>query len=646
VRSQAKTHFETGTPGYDRSARALGGDAKTYRPDIDGLRALSILLVVGYHAIPMLVPGGFVGVDIFFVISGFLITGIILTEIDAGTFSPARFYARRVRRIFPALIVVLLVTYLIGWFVLLPEPYALLGRNLVASVAFASNLFQLGQTGYFAPDAAENPLLHLWSLGIEEQFYIFWPPVLLLIARSKHLGSYLLGIAAISFCACVIPDWGRAWSFYSPMSRAWELMVGGLIAERQLRLGYGLGVHFRGSDDLPAIVGAVLIGISAIGLSGESRYPGVLALLPTIGAALIIVSPKSCINRLLLARRSMVWIGLISYPLYLWHWPILSYLSILRNGVPNFLEICVAVAISVLLAWLTFRFIETPIRHGRNAVPRLVLGLAALGMAGIVTVTASGFESRFSPDILAIARLAPQNNIGLRNPCFVRALDTQLDTNCVEPGNAPLLFVWGDSTAAALYPGLENAEQRFSFRLAYLGEPGCAPILASVVATRCDKINAAAFGLIKSLHPDVVLLHAMWGKNNDLARLTDTIGQLKALKIPRIVILGPVPVWKRTLPHSIVNAYRLNGFAPDRIATGVSGQNVDLAMEAFSKSADVEYISAYQVFCNTEGCLTRVGPAAEGVVVTDIIHLSESGSQYLVDAIANRLLLRSATDNR
>ncbi len=202
-----------------------------YRPDIDGLRALSILLVVGYHAAGSFIPGGFIGVDVFFVISGFLITRIILAQMAAGTFSLAGFYARRVRRIFPALLIVLTVTYLIGWFVLLPEAFALLGKNIVAGVLFVSNLFQLTQVGYFAPDASENPLLHLWSLGIEEQFYIFWPPLLLALTTSRRQQWWIAGIAALSFGASLLIFFGfKEWSFYSPIPRAWELLAGALIA--------------------------------------------------------------------------------------------------------------------------------------------------------------------------------------------------------------------------------------------------------------------------------------------------------------------------------------------------------------------------------------------------------------------------------
>src|SRR5882757_9972282 len=198
-------------PGYEH-------DTTPYRADIDGLRAVSILLVVGYHALPWLVPGGFIGVDIFFVISGFLITRIILTQLKAGTFSSMEFYARRIRRIFPALIVVLAVTYLIGWFVLLPDGFSLLGKSTAAGVAFVSNLFQLTQLGYFAPDAAENPLLHLWSLGIEEQFYIFWPPLLWVLLGSKRRGFWMAAVAVASFGVSLMIFFGyKELSFYSPI---------------------------------------------------------------------------------------------------------------------------------------------------------------------------------------------------------------------------------------------------------------------------------------------------------------------------------------------------------------------------------------------------------------------------------------------
>ena len=620
-----------GVRGGDQSPRKV---ETRYRADIDGLRAVSILLVVAYHAQPWLLRGGFIGVDIFFVISGFLITRIILSEAKAGTFSSLAFYARRVRRIFPALIVVLATTYLIGWIILLPDGFALLGKSTAAGVAFVSNLFQLNQTGYFAPDAAENPLLHLWSLGIEEQFYIFWPLLLVLLLGSKYRRIRIAAIAAASFGLSLLIFLGlKEWSFYSPLPRAWELLAGGLLASSQVegvaRQSSPLRENLLSAAGLAAIIGA------AAALNKESLFPGAWALLPVLGAVLIIIAPNSTVNRVLLSSRAMVAIGLISYPLYLWHWPLLSYLGIIRNGVPNAIEIWAVVIVAFILAWLTYRFVEIPLRRQPKAVAGLSFALLAVGLAGIATAANSGFPLRFPAEIRAIAMLAPQSNDGFGDKCFLEGPGARLDANCIEQGDKPLLFLWGDSTAAALYPGLKRAEETVPFRLARFAVPGCAPILAASVS--CDGNNDLVFGFVKSSRPDIVLLHAMWDRTHNLDRLAATIEQLKALKIPRIVILGPVPLWKRTLPLALVNAYRLTHVIEDRISAGVTGAGSDEQMRSFSQAHGVEYISAWRVLCDGNGCLTRVGPTAEEVVTTDIVHLSNAGSKYLVEKIEGDL---------
>jgi peptidoglycan/LPS O-acetylase OafA/YrhL len=620
-----------GVRGGDQSPRKV---EMRYRADIDGLRAVSILLVVAYHAQPWLVQGGFIGVDIFFVISGFLITRIILSEAKASTFSSLAFYARRVRRIFPALIVVLATTYLIGWFILLPDGFALLGKSTAAGVAFVSNLFQLHQTGYFAPDAAENPLLHLWSLGIEEQFYIFWPLLLVLLFGSKYRRLRIAAIAAASFGLSLMIFLGlKEWSFYSPLPRAWELLAGGLLASSQAEGAPRQSSPLR--DNLLSAAGlAAIIGAAAV-LNRESLFPGAWALLPVLGAVLIIMAPNSTVNRVLLSSRAMVAIGLISYPLYLWHWPLLSYLGIIRNGVPNAIEIWAIVIVAFILAWLTYRFVEIPLRRQPKAVPGLSFALLAVGLAGIATAANSGFALRFPAEIRAIAMLAPQSNDGFDDKCFLETPGARLDANCIEQGDKPLLFLWGDSTAAALYPGLKRAEETIPFRLARFAVPGCAPILAASIS--CDGNNDLVFGFVKSSRPDIVLLHAMWDRTHNLDRLAATIEQLKALKIPRIVILGPVPLWKRTLPLALVNAYRLTHVVADRISAGVTGAGSDEQMRSFSQAHGVEYISAWRVLCDGNGCLTRVGPTAEEVVTTDIVHLSNAGSKYLVEEIEEDL---------
>lgn len=595
--------------------------SENYRPDIDGLRAVSILLVVGYHAYPWLLPGGFVGVDVFFVISGFLITRILLTP---GGVPLATFYARRIKRIFPALIAVLLITYAIGWVILLPQPFRLLGENIVASALFASNLFQLGQAGYFAPLAVENPLLHLWSLGVEEQFYIFWPLALGLLTRSPHRRWYILGAILVSLGASAIlartyPDW----AFYAPVPRAWELLIGGLLAEANL-------VRKASSSVLGAI-GLGAIAGSALLFDRSMPFPGALALVPVLGAALVIVSPNAVTNRMLLSSRPAVLLGLISYPLYLWHWPLLVYLGILRHGVPNFLEIWIAILAAVALSILTYRFIELPVRHRRNVVPALSSSLASIGAIGLVTIASAGFVWRFPPELQAIAAVSTEDNPAFRDHCFLDAPGSSFDASCIEQGDKPLLMLWGDSNAAALYPAVSAASRQASFRVARFTAPGCAPILDAGPNAACADSNRKAFALIAASRPDIVVLHAMWGFDNDLKKLGSTIAALRSAGVGRVVVLGPPPVWKRTLPHAIINHYRFAHELPDRLGTGVSGPAEDELMADFGKSAGVDFVSLRKVLCDQGQCLVRT-PAGE-VIATDAIHLSPGGAKLVVEII-------------
>jgi peptidoglycan/LPS O-acetylase OafA/YrhL len=545
--------------------------AKAYRSDIDGLRAVSILAVVWYHAFPPVVPGGFVGVDIFFVISGYLITRIISAELAADAFSILAFYRRRIRRIFPALIVVLATTFAVGWLVLLPGDFRLLGDNMVGGAGFFANLVQLRGQDYFSPDAAANPLLHLWSLGIEEQFYIFWPLLLILL---KHRRFAVLAISAMAIGSfvrnCYLASDHQAIAFYSPETRAWELLAGALLARQGAERMRYLRVI---PDDVKATVGTLLI-VLAIGLlNSTSSYPGWRALIPVTGAVLLLDARGSVVNRRLLSHPFMVFIGLVSYPLYLWHWPILSYLGILRGNDPTVLEKLLAVAVAFVLACGTYRFIERPIRRHRSPVLGLALAMSLMGGIGLCTVLASGFGFRFSPEISQIASLPAKSNAGFRPTCFVEPDEdfSQRQERCIEAGSAPLVFVWGDSTAAALYPGLKQAQQHHSFRVAQFTAASCPPIIGAQGSPQCIAANRETFDTITRTRPDVLLLQAMWSDHTDFQGLRDTIVGLKRLGTARIVIVGPVPYWKRTLPFMLVNAYRLQHRLPERIASGVSG---------------------------------------------------------------------------
>jgi peptidoglycan/LPS O-acetylase OafA/YrhL len=387
-----------------------------YRPDIDGLRAVAVASVVAYHAFPWLLPGGFIGVDIFFVISGFLITTILLQSQMAGDFSYRDFYARRIRRIFPALVLVLAATLLFGWYVLLSGEFSQLGKQITGGAAFVANFVFWGESGYFDTAAETKPLLHLWSLGIEEQFYIFWPLLLGLAWRRRWpILRVILAIAVLSFLVNVLMVHShRAAAFYSPASRAWELMVGGILACMRLRTGQS-SVATPWRSHLQSVVGVGLIVLGLVTTRSDKAFPGWWALLPTLGAvSCIAAGPKGVLNRYLLSSRPMVWIGLISYPLYLWHWPLLVYARIVVGGElePSAGIRGAMVLAAVLLAWATYRFAERYVKtHPAPGMLRALAGTgAAVAVAGLVIFAGLPQPRNNSPALQAVADAMLEDN--------------------------------------------------------------------------------------------------------------------------------------------------------------------------------------------------------------------------------------------
>ena len=449
-----------------------------YRPDIDGLRAVSILAVVLYHAFPRVLGSGYIGVDIFFVISGFLIGGLISAELAAGTFSFARFYTRRVRRLFPALILVVAFTLIVGWHLMFAEEFRLLGRHAFAASLFVANFPPMGEIGYFDREGHSKPLLHLWSLGIEEQFYFVWPILAVLTRRSRR--TFLLVTVAIAIVSLALNVTSNApgLAFYQPWTRFWELAVGVLVAHLPLRLS------LQGRN-ICCGVGLVLIAIvaTAAPLTG---FPGWWTTLPVGGAALVIASgPDTMLGRRVLASPPMVFIGKISYPLYLWHWPLLAFTWIACGSFPPAYLIDIMVAASFVLAWLTYEFVEKPARFGlsaRRVVGICVPSMAVLGALGFATMTLDGMpERKVARENLALAE-------DTRPPLQTRQSDGSCETPygiardenviCQASVPRPTMLVIGDSVAMAFYSGI--SAKRVAADAALIAttsphwvEPGC-----------------------------------------------------------------------------------------------------------------------------------------------------------------------------
>lgn len=378
------------------SHSAFGPDK--YRADIDGLRGIAVLAVVAYHAFPRVVRGGFVGVDVFFVISGFLISSIIFSRHLQGRFSFLDFYDRRIRRIFPALIVMMVAVLVFGWFGLLAQEYQQLGKHVVSGAGFFLNFVFWGEAGYFDAAGEVKPLLHLWSLAIEEQFYILWPFLLAMVWKRRLGLLWLTGIIAVlSFAGNVLTVRSSpSAAFYLPFTRFWELMIGCLLAYLSLQ---------RPQPDprfgnLKSCLGLTLLAASIAALDRSVPFPGWRALFPTVGAALVIAGgPNAFLNRRLLSDRGLVWFGLISYPLYLWHWPLFSLAHIVGGAPPETDVKLILVLVAVFLAWLTYAFVERRLRYrARSALTSLVL-LAAMGLvgtAGGVVFATKGMANRDS----------------------------------------------------------------------------------------------------------------------------------------------------------------------------------------------------------------------------------------------------------
>jgi len=342
----------------------------SYRPDIDGLRALAVLSVVLFHAFPEWIHGGFIGVDIFFVISGYIISSIILKDLENQTFSFSNFYIRRIKRIFPALLTVLISCLVFGWFFLLADEYKELGKHAFGASTFTNNFMLWQESGYFDNQSESKPFLHLWSLSVEEQFYLLWPFFLWIAFKWKKHLSITLSFLAFGFTFLhfyiFYPD--RIAAFYAPQARFFELLIGASIAFKHIRLkAHDLerGNKFR---SIQSWVGLALILIGIQITTKQSHFPGWFALLsPVLGAAMVIDNQKnSWLNKYLFSKKIIVWVGLISFPLYLWHWPLISFAFIIESQTPSLYIRIGLVILAFILAALTYYFIERPIRFSSN----------------------------------------------------------------------------------------------------------------------------------------------------------------------------------------------------------------------------------------------------------------------------------------
>ena len=657
-----------------RAGRDLG-----FRKDINGLRALAVLGVVAFHADRTLVPGGFAGVDVFFVISGFLITRIILSECAAGRFSLTMFYAKRARRILPALILVVSLVWIVGWFRAAPTQFRDIGGGLLGNSYFTVNFWLLrlaGVGGYFGPDSSAKPLLHLWSLSIEEQFYLVWSVLLFALFRltRKLVLAVVVGIFLASLTACVIlTPIDPIGAFYLPWTRGWELALGALVAYREVFLLEAWPYPARNVANIGAGLGVALM-LGAFFLMSEAQpFPGWRAAIPTAGCALVIAHPRSLVGDVALGNRVAGFFGVISYPLYLWHWPLFAFAHIWPGVIPTPAVMLALAAVAVVLAALTYRLIEAPVaalfrRRPFAVALALAAMLAATGVVGRITYDAKGFPGRFPPLVARIFDFDFNGAQGKRlMQCFYQRDDRAYsleeerqraarffeDGRCGEKDDPakPTILVVGDSHAAHLFAGLTEAFAGKA-NLMTLSSVFCAPLVeqvamnAGVAGTpRCRAINDYVFQRIREIRPEVLLVagyfaqydhEANWRYPGYLDALVKGARILHRDGVRSIVVAGQVPTWAPILPILVGRDVLERGEAPDFSPIGVRPDSLETDRTLVGKDwgEGVVYVSQAEKLCGADGCRRLVGNnLPEDLLAVDYGHYSVNGSIFAVRTI-------------
>lgn len=638
-----------------------------YRADIDGLRAIAVLPVILFHAGTGGFDGGFVGVDVFFVVSGFLITSIIAGEIGAGTFTIARFYERRVRRILPALFLVVAASVPLALVILVPEHLEDFGQSVIATALFGSNFFFYLEDGYFEGPAELHPLLHTWSLAVEEQFYVLFPLLMLALGR-RRIGYTapltLLALASFAFAAWQLGADASA-AFYLLPARFWELMLGALLAVSMTaapptRL---LAAALTGS-------GLVMIGAAVALFDGGTPFPGPAALLPCLGAALVIIggrreNPVSG----LLGAEPIRGVGLISYSLYLWHFPLIVFARHLIVRPFTGLEIAVLVAVTFLLSFFAWRYVEQPFRTRPVRIPRKSL-LPLAGYAVAVSI-AFGLFTDFSDGAPWRLPVEAQSHLQAREDKDSSCLRRRENCDIGSEAEAPRYLLWGDSHAGAVLPAFRvlSAETGIPGRAALRG--GCPPLLGyrllHVIGDSCAAHIEATFAALTESDTPTVFLAARWTKsveasmygfeggrhvpmidteapgpdgsesdlpNPVLARaLSRTLAALRQAG-KSVVILGPIPEIGWHVPHTLAQRERFGSLLgalainPSLEAFQARNARTVALLARMSAAHGARLVLLHQALCADEGgCRIR---GDSGLFYHDTDHLTLTGARELV----------------
>lgn len=632
-----------------------------YRPDIDGLRALAVLPVVLCHAGVRGFAGGFVGVDIFFVISGYLISRIIMDEVESGTFTLGSFYERRIRRILPALLAMLAGSFAMAWLYFLPSEMEDFSKTALTALFSASNFYFNLHNNYFDTPSLLQPMLHTWSLAVEEQFYIIFPLLILALAkwmpgrRATMSVLLLMGIASLAASEYGARN-GETWAFYLLPSRAWELLAGTLIASgilpeaKNKLFRQGLG-----------IAGLAMILTAIFTYHEKMAFPGLAALLPVAGSCMIIHAGRHQTSLVgsLLSLRPVVFVGLISYSLYLWHWPLITFFRVsnfIGEDKIRFASQMNLVLASLIVAAISWKFIEQPFRtrkgYERFTRKRLftLAGLAtlAISLAFGVAWQNGGFERRFSPEMLKVAKYTPLVTKWAHSPCYLGGYSGKTQEKmlpCFErdPHKKQHIMLTGDSQAAHLFYALRETFPELDVSNASV--VSCRPlILPSVKRNNCEWLVEKLYGeyLKASDKNQTFILSGGWGGGSadnrkwQIKTLGETIDRIKA-QGAQVIILGQSPFFNVYFPRLLAFSER----RPELLEEHLLRERVeetDAEISALAKSKGVKFISQYEILCPNKGpCKSKVEDDIPMYV--DKGHYTDEGALWMARQFKERGLI-------
>lgn len=635
-----------------------------FRYDINGLRAFAVIAVVLFHFNPSWLPGGFAGVDVFFVISGYLMTRIIVGRYDTGKLSVWNFYLDRGRRIIPALAFLCAALMAYGIWKLSPIGLMQLAKHITGSLLFISNGMYWLESGYFDASSHTKWLLHTWSLSVEWQFYLIYPFIILGLIKSfgrQRLGLGLISTCALSYALSVFtPAAHQSSAFYLIHTRAWEMIAGGLVCL------YPLGLSDKRAK-LTEVSGFVLVLASYFAMSERIAWPGYMALIPVAGACMILAANRH--DSLLTNNRVSQFLGTTSYSIYLWHWPIVVFM--LQNEIDGKWASLAGILISILLGWISYVLVENRLRGDKAKksqqpfIRRHILS-GAFGIvfvSGLVVYQTDGLPFRYDGKINELTKIKDVYSFfeiptvwrnGVCHSSPIGMSEQERINQCAEQGKHKV-FLWGDSYAAALYPGLValQKETKKSFSIEQFTDGNGSPFFTnlSLADNKKDLIttNEEKLQILSSIKPEkVVITWMVYGSNaiQDPAKavvgLKDTVSRIRqASPSTEIIVIGPVPQWNENLVAVLLKYWDKFGTYPPKYMDFGLNKGVfdwDALLQKEMKADGVEYISALKELCNDQGCITRVGDDAHSLAAADWGHLTPAASRYFIERIKDKLL--------